>query len=118
MVLWDVLRGPRDVEKLVGALFPSGILGSVYQLVSFVYALGIHRPNLVDNPVVILYNTPNATGLFLGPLLAIAMSMLLFGARGERWRAGFFAVFAVPAFVLRLSRAAWLRLPAAALVIP
>ncbi len=117
MVLWDVLRGPRDVEKLVGAFFTSGILVSVYQLVGFVYALGIHRPNLVDNPVVILYNTPNATGLFLGPLLAIAMSMLLFGARGERWRAGFFAVFAVPAFVLSFSRGAWLGLLAASLVL-
>src|SRR5258708_9167107 len=117
MVLWDVLRVPRDVERLVGAFFTSGILVSVYQVVGFVYALGIHRPNLVDNPVVILYNTPNATGLFLGPLLAIAMSMLFFGAREERWRAGFFAIFAGPAFVLSFSRGAWLGLLAASLVL-
>ncbi len=117
IVLWDVLRGPRDVERLVGAFFTSGILVSVYQVVGFVYALGIHRPNLVDNPVVILYNTPNATGLFLGPLLAIAMSMLFFGAREERWRAGFFAIFAGPAFVLSFSRGAWLGLLAASLVL-
>jgi len=117
MVLWDVLRGPRDVEKLIGAFFTSGILVSVYQIAGFVYALGIHRPNLVDNPVVVLYNTPNATGLFLGPLLAIALSMLLFGNREERWRAGFFSVFSIPAFVLSFSRGAWLGLLAAAAVL-
>ncbi len=117
VVLWDILRSPRDVEKLIGAFFTGGIIVSTYELAAFVYALGIHRPNLVDSPVVVLYNTPNATGLFLGPLLAIAASMILFGTRQERFRGSFFAVFAFPAFVLSFSRGAWLGLLAAALLL-
>jgi len=117
MVLWDILRSPREVEKLIGAFFTGGIIVSVFQLVTFVYALGIHRPHLVEDPVVMLYFTANATGLFLGPLLAIAGALILFGKRDERFRGIFFAIFAFPAFILSFSRGAWLALVAASLVL-
>jgi O-antigen ligase len=117
LVLWDVLRTPHDVEKLIGAFFTSGIIVSVYQLVTFAYAVGIHRPNLIEDPVVMLYFSANATGLFLGPLLAIAGALILFGNREERFRGIFFAFFAFPAFILSFSRGAWLALVAASLVL-
>jgi O-antigen ligase len=117
MVLWDILRSPRDVEKLIGAFLTSGIIVSVFQLVTFVYALGIHYPHIVENPPVMLYFTANATGLFLGPLLAIAGALVLFGSREERFRGIFFAVFAFPAFILSFSRGAWLALVAASVVL-
>jgi O-antigen ligase len=113
LVLWDILRSPHDVEKLIGAFLTGGIIVSVFQLVTFAYALGIHRPNLVDDPVVMLYFSANATGLFLGPLLAMAGALILFGSREERFRGVFFAVFAFPAFILSFSRGAWLALLAA-----
>jgi O-antigen ligase len=117
VVLWDILRSPPDVEKLIGAFFTGGIIVSVFQLLAFVYAVGIHLPHLVENPVVVLYNTPNATGLFLGPLLAIAGALILFGTSEERFRGIFFSVFAFPAFILSFSRGAWLGLLAAALLL-
>jgi O-antigen ligase len=116
-VLWDVLRTPQQVGEMVGAFFWSGIIVSVFQLLGFFFALGVHRPAMVENPVVVLYFTPNATGLFLGPLLAIAGALILFGDPAERFRGVFFAVFAFPAFVLSFSRGAWLGLVAASLVL-
>lgn len=107
-VVTDVMRAPWHLEKFVAGFFWSGILVSVLEILTFLYAIGVGRPNLVDDPVVVVYLTPNATGLFLGPLLAMAAAFILFGARTERNRAIFFSVFAVPAFILSFSRGAWL----------
>jgi putative inorganic carbon (HCO3(-)) transporter len=103
------------MEKVVAGFFWSGILVSVFELLAFIYAAGIGRPGLVDAPVVVLYFSPNATGLFLGPLLAMAAALILFGYRAERIRAVFFAAWALPAFILSFSRGAWLGLLAALL---
>jgi putative inorganic carbon (hco3(-)) transporter len=117
MVLWDVLRTPGQVHELIGAFFTAGIIVSVFELLAFLYALGIHRPRLVEDPVVVLYFTANATGLFLGPLLAIAGAFLLFGDNAQRFRGAFFSVFALPAFILSFSRGAWLALVLASLLL-
>jgi O-antigen ligase len=117
IVLWDVLRSPRHVGELVAAFFWSGIIVSVFEILAFIYAVGIHRPALVENPVVVLYFTANATGLFLGPLLAMAGALILFGDGSERFRGAFFAVFAFPAFILSFSRGAWLGLVVASLLL-
>ena len=117
LVLWDVLRTPGHVHELIGAFFTAGIIVSVFELLAFLYALGIHRPRLVEDPVVVLYFTANATGLFLGPLLAIAGALLLFGTNAQRFHGAFFAVFALPALILSFSRGAWLGLVVASLVL-
>ena len=112
-VLADVLRSRDQLVKLIGGFFLSGILVSTFQVLGFLYAVGIHRPLLVEQPVVVLYFTPNATGLFLGPLLAIALALALYGNRAERFRGVVFIVLSGPAFVLSFSRGAWLGLVAA-----
>jgi O-antigen ligase len=117
LVLWDVLRTLNQVHELIGAFFTSGIIVSVFQLLVFLFALGIHRPNLVEDPVVALYLSANATGLFLGPLLAIAGALLLFGNSIQRFHGAFFALFALPAFILSFSRGAWLALVLASLLL-
>ena len=114
-VIADVLRAPWDLEKFVAGFFWSGILVSVFEVIVFLYAFGVGRQGLVDQPVVILYFSPNATGLFLGPLLAMAAAFVLFGYRSERIRAVFFTVWALPAFVLSFSRGAWVALVVALL---
>jgi O-antigen ligase len=112
-VLADILRSRWELERFIGGFFISGILVSVFNILFFVYAVAIHRPNLIEIPPVAIYTSANSTGLFLGPLLALAAAMLLFGNRAECFRAGFFAAFALPAFVLSFSRGAWLGLLAA-----
>jgi O-antigen ligase len=114
-VLADVLRAPWELEKMVAGFFWSGILVSVFEILAFLYAFGVGYQHLVDAPVVVIYFSPNATGLFLGPLLAMAAAFILFGHRSERIRAIFFSAWALPALVLSFSRGAWLALVAALL---
>ena len=114
-VLADILRSRHDIEKLVGAFFTGAILVSVFEILVFLWALGLHRPHLVEQPPVVIYLSPNATGLYLGPLLALAAAMVFFGNRSERIRGAFFALWALPAFILSFSRGAWLGLVVALL---
>jgi O-antigen ligase len=114
-VIADVLRSRRDLEKLVAGFFLSGILVAELNVLVFLFALGVHRPNLVEDPPVMIYFTANATGLFLGPLLAMALAFILFGNRSERTRSWLFCAIAGPAFILSFSRGAWLGLVIAAL---
>lgn len=112
-VVADCLRTRFDLERFIGGLFISGIIVSVFNILVFMFAVGVHRPHLVDLPPVVIYSTHNAIGLFIGPLLAIALVLLLDGTPSERFRAAFFVVFAAPAFILSFSRGAWLGLVAA-----
>jgi O-antigen ligase len=109
-VLADILRARWELEKFLGGFFVAGIIVSVFNILFFVYSVSIQRPQLLETPPVAIYTTANATGLFLGPLLALAVALLLFGNRTERWRAGAFTVVALPAFVLSFSRGAFLAL--------
>ncbi len=114
-VIADVMRARWHLEGFVAGFFWSGILVSTIEVLTFLFAYAVHRPNLVDDPVVAIYLSANATGLFLGPLLAMAAAFILFGNRNERTRAIVFAVLALPAFILSFSRGAWLALVVAVL---
>lgn len=107
-VLADVLRTREHLEKLVAAFFFGAIVVSVLNVMVFLFALGVHKPHLVEQPPVMIYLTPNATGLFLGPLLAMAAALAAFGSARERNRSLVFMAIALPAFVLSFSRGAWL----------
>jgi putative inorganic carbon (HCO3(-)) transporter len=114
-VVADAMRAPWHLESFIAGFFWSGILVSMIEVMTFLFAYAVGRPNLVDDPVVAIYLSANATGLFLGPLLAMAAAFILFGYRNERIRAVVFCVFALPAFILSFSRGAWLALVVALL---
>jgi putative inorganic carbon (hco3(-)) transporter len=107
-IVADVLRARADLGKLLQGFFIAGIVVSVLNIMAFALAVAVHRPNLVEVPVTVLFNTPNATGLFLGPLVAAAAALVLFGDRRERWRGAIFVVVALPALAFSFSRGAWL----------
>ncbi|MHB8507642.1 MAG: O-antigen ligase family protein [Candidatus Dormibacteria bacterium] len=112
-VLADSLRAREHIEKVVAAFFYGAIVVAMLNTLTFLYAVGVHAPNLVEQPPVVIYFTPNATGLFLGPLMAIAAALILFGSSRERTRGVIFWVIALPAFALSFSRGAWLALSVA-----
>ncbi|MFY9614330.1 MAG: O-antigen ligase family protein [Candidatus Dormiibacterota bacterium] len=114
-VVADVMRAPWHLDSFVAGFFWSGIVVSAIEVVTFLYAVAVGRPHLVDDPVVAIYLSANATGLFLGPLLAMAAAFILFGHPIERTRAIVFAVLVLPAFILSFSRGAWLALVVAVL---
>jgi O-antigen ligase len=112
-VVADVLRSRADLARLVQGFFISGLVVSILNILAFGAAIAAHRPNLVEAPVVVLFNTPNATGLFLGPLVAAAAALVVFGERTERLVSLTFLVVAAPALAFSFSRGAWLGLAAA-----
>jgi O-antigen ligase len=107
-VIADVFRTRADLGKLLQGFFVAGIVVAVLNILAFLLAAGVHRPHLVEAPVVVLYNTPNATGLFLGPLIAAAAALALFGDSRERGMGVLFIVVATPALAFSFSRGAWL----------
>ncbi|MEA2683769.1 MAG: hypothetical protein QOK05_2097 [Chloroflexota bacterium] len=107
-VVADVFRSRRDLGKLLQGFFLGGIVVATLNILGFLLGFALHRPNLVESPVVVLYNTPNATGLFLGPLLAAAIALALYGDHEERWRGLIFAAISLPAVAFSFSRGAWL----------
>jgi len=109
-VLADALRSRWELEKFLSGFFVSGIIVAVFNIMFFIYSVQIHRPLLLETPPVAIYTTANATGMFLGPLLAMATALILFGNRSERLRSSVFAVVAAPAFVVSLSRGAYVAL--------
>jgi hypothetical protein len=78
-VIADVMRAPSHLGWFIAGFFWSGILVSVLEILTFLFAFGVGRPNLIDDPVVVIYNSANATGLFLGPLLAMAAALIFTG---------------------------------------
>ena len=107
-IIADVFRARADLGNLLQGFFIAGVVVSVVNELAFALAVAVHRPNLVEVPVTVLYNTPNATGLFLGPLVAAAAALVLFGDRTERRRGAIFAIVALPALAFSFSRGAWL----------
>ena len=116
-VLADVLRSRADLSKLLEGFFIGGVVVAVLNEVGFMLAVSVHRPHLTEAPVVVLFNTPNATGLFLGPLMAAAAALAFFGDRIERVRGAIFFLIAAPALAFSFSRGAWLGLGLALVMI-
>ena len=112
-IVADVFRAREQLGKLLQGFFVAGIVVSVLTELAFLFALAVHRPKLVEEPVYVLYNTPNATGLFLGPLVAIAAALVLYGDRRERGLGLLFIVVGAPALAVSFSRGAWLGVLAA-----
>ncbi|MFN2463709.1 MAG: O-antigen ligase family protein [Candidatus Dormibacteria bacterium] len=116
-VIADVSRARADLEKLLHGFFIAGVVVSAINTMAFIVALAAHRPHLVESPVVVLYLTPNATGLFLAPLAAAAAALVAFGQRREKRLGAVFFILAVPAIALSFSRGAWLGLALALLLL-
>ncbi|MFN2465398.1 MAG: O-antigen ligase family protein [Candidatus Dormibacteria bacterium] len=112
-IVADVFRTRADLGKLLQGFYVAGLVVSVLNTMAFLVAVGAHRPHLVEAPVVVLYLSPNATGLFLAPLMATAAALVAFGVPEERGRGAVFFLVAFPAFALSFSRGAWLGLAVA-----
>ncbi|HEV1997679.1 MAG TPA: O-antigen ligase family protein, partial [Candidatus Dormibacteraeota bacterium] len=112
-IVADVFRTREHLGKLVQGFFVAGIVISVLTEMAFLFAVAVHRPRLVEEPIYVLYNTPNATGLFLGPLVAIAAALVLYGDSRERGSGLLFLIVGGPALALSFSRGAWLGVLAA-----
>jgi O-antigen ligase len=117
-VVINVLRSSWDWERQVFGLYVSGLVVALSQFVALGRALAAHNLNLNTRPPdpTWLWSNNNFGGIFLDPLVALALGLALFG--GVRHRRIHWAMLAVlgTADILTFSRGSWFALVVIALV--
>lgn len=116
VIAWLASRRSQARLLLLG-LGVAGVLAATLNLVAFGIELGRHV-DVVHQPPVVLYRTPNAIPLFLVPLQAFAFAIALYTEdRRDRVLAVAFLVPTLLADLTSLSRGGWLAAVAAAIVV-
>ncbi|MHB1501717.1 MAG: O-antigen ligase family protein [Candidatus Dormibacteria bacterium] len=117
-VVINVLRSNWDWERLTYGLYVSGTVVTVSQFVALAGSLRAHTFNINTSPPVPtwLWTNNNFGGIFLDPLVALALGLALFG--GVRHRRVHWAMLILLGLgdVLTLSRGSWFALVLIALV--
>ena len=117
-VLGHVARDAWRAKVVLGGLAIGGAVAGVANAVVILDSVRHHTLNLALPPPVVIYNTANATALYLVPLIAIAASLFLYDR--ERWVRPLSAVFLVVAggaVFLSLSRGGYLAAAVVALIL-
>jgi putative inorganic carbon (HCO3(-)) transporter len=112
VVAVNVLRSSWDWERVVYGLYVSGLVVAVSQVVALAAALASHTVNLNFAPPTPtwLWSNNNFGGIFLDPVVGLALGLALFG--GVRYRNVHRAALALlgAGDILTLSRGSWLAL--------
>lgn len=115
-VLMHVLTTARRAWVVLAGLGVAGIWVGAPNAVVVLDALRTHAYDVTQTPPVVIYTTANALALFLGPLIAMAASLLLHEEdRNVRIGSAVFLIFAIPAMLLSFSRGGYLGLAAVAI---
>ncbi|MGH7759571.1 MAG: hypothetical protein ACREN7_09695, partial [Candidatus Dormibacteria bacterium] len=116
MVLFFVaincLRSRWDWERVVYGLYVAGLVVAVSQGVALVRALLAHTINLNSSPPTPtwLWSNNNFGGIFLDPLVALALGLALFGGTRHPWIHRLALLLLGVGDVITLSRGSWLAL--------
>jgi O-antigen ligase len=114
-VLVQVVNTTRRAFVVLAGLAVAGAWVSVPNAIDVLQALRGHTYDVLNTPPVVIYTTANALALFLGPLIAIAASLLLYvDDRNVRAGSAVFLVLAVPSMILTFSRGGLLAMAAVA----
>lgn len=109
-----VTSARRALLLLSGFALAGAVVGAANAIV-VIAALHAHTYDVIQTPPVVIYTTANALALFLGPLIAVAASLFLYGpARAVRIGSGAFLLVAVPSMLLTFSRGGYLAMAAVA----
>jgi len=94
----------------------AAVVVGVANAVVVLEALRAHTYDVIQTPPVVIYTTANALALFLGPLIAVAASLLMYSSdRLVRLVSGGFLVIAVSSMLLSFSRGGYLAVAAVAI---
>ncbi len=112
LIIAQLARSRARARLLLSGLAIAGLIGAGVNLVNDASLLMSHQFHVLTPPVVI-YDSPNAVPLYLVPLDAIALALLVFSDdRRERAAAGGFVVVTAAAILLSFSRGGWAALAA------
>lgn len=116
IVLSSILRSRRQVVPVLSGLAIAGFVVGVANSIVVLDAIRHHTLNPAVTGPVVIYTNANDVALFLVPLIAIAGSVVLYGAdKRERLVSGVFLAVALAATLLSLSRGGYLALAAVAI---
>ncbi|MHB8612755.1 MAG: O-antigen ligase family protein [Candidatus Dormibacteraceae bacterium] len=115
LVLINLITTPMRAFLLAGGLALGGLVAGIANAAVVANALRHHAYDVVNTPPVVIYNTANATALYLVPVIALAGAIAMHaGERRLRLASGAFAVVASGCVVLSFSRGGYLALAAVA----
>jgi O-antigen ligase len=113
-----VVRNWSQARWILCGLAIAGIAVSVPNIYVVSQAIRHHVLNVAVAPPVAIYQTANATALFLVPLIAVAAAIVVYGLeRRDRIGSALFVLVAGAATLLSFSRAGYLALLAVAIVL-
>lgn len=115
LVLLNVVTTARRALLILAGFGVAGVIVGVPNAVVVLEALRAHTYDVVQTPPVVIYTAANAEALFLGPLIAIAASILLHASgRNLRLASTAFLLIAGPSMLLTFSRGGYLAMAAVA----
>jgi O-antigen ligase len=117
-VLGHVASSAWRAKLVLAGLALGGAVAGLANAVVVLNAIRHHTLDLALPPPVVIYNTSNATALFLVPLIAIAATLFLYDR--ERWvrpASAAFLVCGLVATALSLSRAGYVALAVIAVIL-
>ena len=114
-VLFHIVTTWRRAALVLSGFAVAGMAVGIPNAVVVIGALRAHTYDVTQTPPVVIYTTANALALFLGPLIAVAASLLLHGQdRVMRIGSAVFLAVALPSMLLSFSRGGYLAMAAVA----
>lgn len=108
LVIAAIATTRERARILLGGLGVAGAIAALLNVANSLQKAAAHQFDTVTPPVAI-YNSANDVPLYLVPLAALALCLLLFSDdRLERWAAAAFLGLAAVAVLLSLSRSGWI----------
>lgn len=98
----------RDLPNALKALGYSAIVVSVFGIIQFLTGLGLPAPWDIERRIVSLYDFPNAVGLYLGPIVTLAIMGLCENSSSARLRSNPSLETASPTAFARKDNIIWL----------
>jgi O-antigen ligase len=117
LVLGNVLRTPTRALLVVGGLAAGATVAGLANSAVVLQGLIRHTYNVTDTPPVVIYLTANAVALYVVPLVALAISLALYGRKPmERWGGAAFFVIGTIVTAFSFSRGGYLAYAAVVVV--
>ena len=118
LVLINAITTPRRALAIVGGLAIAGAIAGLANAGVVITALLHHTYDEVQTPPVVIYNTANATALYLVPVIAFASSVAMhWPGRSERLIATGFVAMGLFGVVLSFSRGGFLAVAVVAIAL-
>ena len=116
LVLVNIVDSSKRALEIAAGLAAGGLVAGLANATVIVVALRHPAYDILSTPPVVIYQTANATALFLVPLIAFAGAVALYWpSRRERLVAIGFLLLAIPSVLISFSRGGYLALAAVAL---